>query len=372
MLGGAIMQWLTALLAFATTMLMFAIIVSTLVEMIHRIWKLRASGLQLMLKNLYSRVILPKLPAPKPGEPALLTPEEFAALIMENRAVAEKGKPSDGLVSRFLRWFVDWAVVTDIPVEVFTQKLASSRLVGAANVLTDEVVKDISQKYEAFGKEASMYFESRARLFSVVVAFAVAWMFYVHPYKLAVSYLKSPEIAEAVADKASQYTALEAKLDAAAKQQAGAGSADDLKAAISALDKELDDSKAKMEELKTLGAAVGWPDNSGLEKCAVVIGTTDCAFTAFDTRWTRPSIVSILWLLLGGLLVGLGAPFWAQAVSSLTASRDVSRRIADIVTPGSAGGGAAPQGVVAPAPTESTPVASFKVSRAAGKKNVKK
>ena len=51
------MQWLTALLAFAVTMLMFAIIVSTLVEMVHRIFHLRALGMRLMLENLYNRVI---------------------------------------------------------------------------------------------------------------------------------------------------------------------------------------------------------------------------------------------------------------------------------------------------------------------------
>ncbi|OWK21644.1 hypothetical protein AJ88_18185 [Mesorhizobium amorphae CCBAU 01583] len=73
------MQWLTALLAFATTMLMFAIVVSTLVEMIHRIFGLRAKGMQLMLGNLYSRVILPKLTKSEGDAKELLTPQQFAA-----------------------------------------------------------------------------------------------------------------------------------------------------------------------------------------------------------------------------------------------------------------------------------------------------
>ena len=45
------MQWLTALLAFAVTMLIFAIIVSTFVEMIHRVMRHRSAGMKLMLEN---------------------------------------------------------------------------------------------------------------------------------------------------------------------------------------------------------------------------------------------------------------------------------------------------------------------------------
>lgn len=367
------MQWLTALLAFATTMLMYAIVVSMLVEMIHRIWRLRAKGMQLMLENLYSRVILPKLAKPAGAGKDLLTSQQFAALIMENRATTEKGSSHSGWVSRFLRWFVDWATVTDIPVEVFTQKLADNRLVGAADTLTDEVVKDISQKYEAFGKEVSMYFESRARLFSVCVAFVVAWMFYVHPYKLAVAYLKSPEVAEAVASKAAdvnaQYAVLIEKLNAAAgKQGNDAATTADFKAAISDLDKKLDDAKEQTRQLQAEGVPLGWADNSKLPSCATILGVADCSEVAFGTRWTLPSIANAFWLLVGGLLVGLGAPFWAQAVSSLTASRDVSRRIAEIVAPGTTTTTKAvvATGLAAPRPSEATPVATFKVSRAAG------
>ena len=81
------MQWLTALLAFATTMLLFAVVVSTMVEMVHRIFRLRRKGLRLMLENLYSRVIEPKLKGAKP------TAEKFADIILENRAVLAAGDP---------------------------------------------------------------------------------------------------------------------------------------------------------------------------------------------------------------------------------------------------------------------------------------
>ena len=235
------MQWLTALLAFATTMFVFAVIVSMLVEMIHRIWDLRSKGMKLMLKNLYSRVIEPKLIGPSGTRPP--TADEFASMMMENRAVMAKGETSRGFFNWFKRCFVDRAVVTDIPVTVFMQKLVHDRVLGtegtAANkVLNDEnVLKDIAQKYEAFGQEVSICFESRARLLSVFVAFVVAFMFYVHPYRLAVTYINNPQVAQGVADKAAdvkaEYAVLVERLNAAAtgREKEGLEGTEDLKKA---------------------------------------------------------------------------------------------------------------------------------------------
>ena len=369
------MQWLTALLAFAVTMLMFAIVVSTLVEMIHRIMNLRAKGLQLMLENLYARVVLPKLSKAGGNDAKLLTSKQFAALIMENRAATREGEPATGIVSGILRRFVDWAVVTNIPVEVFTQKLADNRLVGAADNLTDEVVKDIAQKYEAFGKEVSLYFESRARLLSVIVAFFVAWMFYVHPYKLAATYLKNPEIAEAIASKAADvqadYAVLVERLDksAAANGTQSAATTTELRSAIDELKKSLAEADAQKQTFQDLGAPLGWPEDSSKTACGTAFGVSDCSLTLLGASVPLPSFANAFWLFVGGLLVGLGAPFWAKMVSSLTASRDVSQRIAAIVTPDATAGVAE---AVAPARVkEATPVATFRVSRAATGRNAK-
>ena len=362
------MQWLTALLAFAVTMLMFAIFVSTLVEMVHRIFHLRALGMRLMLENLYNRVIKPKLTAEGGAAPEA---KDFASIIMENRAAMPRDHGDDNILKKFLRWFVDWAVVTDMPVEVFTQKLADNRIVGNAAALTDEVIKDIAQKYEAFCAEVGAYFESRARLLSVLIAFAVAWFFYVHPYKLAVTYFKNPEIAQAVADQAAdvqaEYAVLVEKLNAAAAEPDDGnpeGTAE-LKTAIDDLKKELDDAQKQTDDLRKLGAPVGWAE---LKSCQG-LGSVDCSWEVLGDSVTIPipSYVNAFWLLVGGLLVGLGAPFWAQAVSSLTASRDITRRIAAIVTPERS----ADQAAVAPAGTPTTamptPVAAFKVANEAGR-----
>jgi hypothetical protein len=368
------MQWLTALLAFAVTMLIFAVIVSTFVELIHRTCRFRSQGLRLMLESLYERVIKDRLSgADKP------TAQQFADIIMENRALATQPQ-AKGRIRKFLHWLVDSSVVTDIPVEVFTQKLADNRIVSAADNWTDNIVADIAQKYEAFGNEASAYFQRRARVLSLLTAFVIAWLFYVHPYNLAVTYFKNPEIAQSVADKAAEahadYRALQERLEmiAAGNTMAGEGT-QELKAAIDELKQKIGESNQKAAELANLGVPIGWPSQEGLGACSSLMPNSDCVFAAFGTSWTRPSIGSVFWLLIGGLLVGLGAPFWAQAVSNLTASRDVSGRIAEIVNPGATittgAFGTKSIGLAQGSPT--TSVASFIVAqRAAGQAEINK
>ncbi len=377
------MQWLTALLAFATTMLIFAIVVSTLVEMIHRIWKLRADGLRVMLENLFTQVIKPCL-----ATDSTLTPQGFAKLIMTNRAVnstppkkdaaANSGndpKPNSGPMSKLLHKLIDSPVMTDIPVEVFTQKLADSEVVGKADKITDEVLTDIAQKYEAFGQEMSIYFERRARLFSVCVAIVVAWMFYVHPYKLATTYLKNPEIAQRVADKSGEtlakYAVLQTKLDDVTKKNPALAGVGDLTKAVDDLKKKMEETGEESHKLENLGAPLGWPAQTSMNECnwSLTLVSEICKFDVLGNSLTWPSFGGMFWLVLGGLLIGLGAPFWAKAITSLTSTRDVTNKIAEIVAPKkySFNAGASNLVIARDATENSVALAAFKVSREADK-----
>ncbi len=347
------MQWLTALLAFATTMLIFAVIVSTLVELIHRAFKLRGKGMQLMLENLYTRAIEPHLTNEQKGK---MGAGKFATIIMENRAIALQGdEQQHGRIGTFLHRLIDSSSMTDIPVEVFTQKLADSRIVGKAENFTEEVLQDIAQKYEAFGHEIGTYFGRRARVFSVGVAFVVVWLFYVHPYNLAVTYFKNPAIAQSVADKAADahrdYRTLVEKLQSVTEDESVDGEdATELRAAIEDLRQEVSAAQITNRELAELGVPVGWPGadesiatcfddaeskGSMTSEAVPLSGFCRMSLPVFGMM-TLPSISNVFWLIVGGLLVGLGAPFWAQAVSNLTATRDLTRRITNTVS-GTAG-----------------------------------
>ncbi len=376
------MQWLTALLAFATTMLIFAVFVSSFVELIHRVFKLRRQGMELMLENLYTRVIEPHLTAEQAKK---VSAGRFVTIIMENRAIARQDDEQQRSgIGAFVHRLIDSSSMTDIPVEVFTQKLADSRIVGEAENFTEEVLQDIAQKYEAFGNEVGTYFGRRARKLSVGVAFVVAWLFYVHPYNLAATYFRNPAIAQSVAAKAadtqSDYRALIERLQSVNRDGSVTGEdATELKAAIDELRQEIDAAQITTRELAQLGVPVGWPGaeaiivecfDDNVEEISKSSGTAPLnGFCRLPLpllgTTTLPSMLNVFWLIVGGLLVGLGAPFWAQAVSSLTASRDLTKRITKTVSTANEGGNVSSRarGFAQPASDAPIHVKTFNISR---------
>ncbi len=62
----------------------------------------------------------------------------------------------------------------------------------------DTVLVDAVQKYEAFGKEASVYFERRVRLLSVIVAIFVAFALHVDAVDIFKTFLRDPAAREAM------------------------------------------------------------------------------------------------------------------------------------------------------------------------------
>lgn len=402
------MQWITATLAFAVTMLIFAMVTSALVESVHRLLALRTAGLKLLLGNVFDHAIRQHLakvemPALKAQlDPALdanwaAARNAFVELMTLNRATqpivttARTGwmQRITHLVDRFTERFFG---ITEVPVEVFTQKLADPRFLWKGGRPADNVITDMAQKYEAFGREATTYFESRARLLSVIVAIPVAWLFFVHPYKLAVVYTKNPEVARAVADQATKisadYEALQQRVADGAKAadakatdaKASEAQAKEVKAAVERLSNNLKDAAKQSKELAAAGVPLGWPTASDEDLADCNPGPTAdgaktvfggaCRTTWWGITWIRPTLSGALWLTIGGLLIGLGAPFWARAVSALTSARSGSwQRFAEIVgtpaggtTRAGAGAGAGAGTSVVAAGADSAPATPTRVS----------
>lgn len=388
------MDWITAALAFATTMLFFALVVSSLVEMIHRFVGLRQRGLQLMLENFYDQVVSGYVKRADPD--STLTAEEFAEAIMANRAVesvdhAGGATRSDvNLSGRMIRW-LSARTMTNVPVELFAQKLAAKVSFAEENLTT--VVQDISQKYVAFGEEASEYFRRRARLFSVIVAFPVAFLFYVQPYDLAQAFLRDPTLARRIADanvdllkklepppvnsqaSASSATATGDSGANTAPSASGEASGD---AEVKRLRAELAALREGFRQWDQMSIPVGWPDLRGVPTCRElpanervgILWSTNCSYAwplAGDVL--IPSPAQLFWLCIGALLVGLGAPFWAQAIGALTVSRGAVEKIGAIVeaddTRAARAAAPAAAGTAAAVAARSTPVRSFAVARTA-------
>lgn len=357
------MQWITAIIAFAVTMFMLSVIVSVMVETVHRLRRTRHKGLKQLIEKLYVHSIATRL---RPAGGATLSPESFAVLILENRATGEveDGDTVQATETGRLN------SIDSIPVEVFTQKLADLKLVLKDDRLKmEDVVADIAAKYVTFGQEMSVSFERKSRTIAVVCAMVLAVVAYVHPLNLARVYLKNPELAEQVARKSedieAQLKALDGTIDGL-KANVTEDPAT-LEAAANEIVDAADDIKARIEALKAEGVPLGWPDGAGACNGESLF-VQDCVAEIGSLHVPVPSAMNLVWLLFGGLLVGLGAPFWQQIIGSLVAANGLTQKLASIVNGaeparGAVAAVAAVPAAAAPAPTA---VQTFKVATEAG------
>ncbi len=425
------MQLIEAALAFAITMLALSLVVSSFVEIIHRIFSMREAGLKYVLGQMFDQVLAKYLApafaravAADPTMAAAARNDRVAQLLAAartafvermsaNRApmgVTPKATPTDSAVqvaANRPRAFGLWSgrdLAAMTPAE-FMERLGSidvGQAVAAANAAAttaaqaagataanavDVVLKDVAQKFEAFGKEASVYFEGRARLLSVVVAIVLAFAAHVDAVDLFRTYLRDPNARAKVIEQSEAVTA---------RYKAAKEAADAVKTIVPYTNDVKPEVKEQLEKIKQdwteaigkadatvkqyadLGVPIGWNE----ERIARAKMTRPLLWTCKDPNKTEGEGIESLWkdcgknqwqkeiwfqiptapgvvfyLFLGGLLIGLGAPFWYNAVTGLTNIRNAARGTAS----------ADPQTQAAAAGTTQpvTPVDVFKVSVAA-------
>jgi hypothetical protein len=445
------MQLIEAALAFAITMLALSLVVSSFVEIIHRIFSMREAGLKYVLGQMFDQVlrkylddaeILKLVNRSRPANQRLtnLTAEAlktfrdgFAERMSANRApmgVTPRATPAAPPASlpetestiwlkwlKFRAWLLDgpylskiepalstvesllskaWSLLRKIgpllpgvrlwngrdlaamtPAE-FMERLGSMEYVGQAiaevNTEANEkaqqaaqkagaaaadavnvALKDVAQKFEAFGKEASGYFEGRARLLSVAVAIVLAYLAHVDAVDLFRTYLRDPNARAKVIEQAgavtAQYKAAKDAAEAVKKIVPDANAAPpEVKAQVEKIRQEWTEAIGKVDETvkqyADLGVPLGWnPERLARADMFAWVWTCkdpnksngeglgslwkDCA----KNQWQKeaqlfrvPGVLSVwFYLFLGGLLVGLGAPFWYSAVTGLTNLRNSAR-----------------------------------------------
>jgi hypothetical protein len=446
------MQLIEAALAFAITMLALSLVVSSFVEIIHRIFSMREAGLKYVLGQMFDQVLA------KYVEPAIKRTVETDATIVAaarnekirelltsartgfvermsaNRApmgVTPKATPTDPaeqVASNPKRAFGLWSGrdlasltpgefmerlgsmdVGQAIVEVSAAARGAVQNAGAAAAdAVDVALKDVAQKFEAFGKEASVYFEGRARLLSVVVAIALAFAAHVDAVDLFRTYLRDPNarakvIEQSAAVTAQHKAAVEAMKALQEIDPTEALTTEEVKKQIDALRNDWKEAVAKanstVKQYADLGVPLGWNDDrikvakmlplvwactklsdgdterfgtwwqtcrsdeeDSMTKQQVVELQQSGAklnYTKHRNIWLQAPTVASVWfyLFLGGLLVGLGAPFWYDAVTGLTNIRNAARG-----TSADAQTRAAVVTAAAATTQPATPVDAFKVS----------
>ena len=412
------MHILEAALAFAITMLVLSLICSSFVEIIHRIFSMREAGLKYVLEQMFDQVLakyvtkfgIEKSGSQFVGKSIETLRDSFVTRMSANRApmgVTPNPTPTANKNPLTADTKPAWEIslwsgrdLTSLSPAEFMERLgtidigetikeANKTLGTAAADAADAVLKDIAQKFEAFGKEASAYFEGRARLLSVIVAIVLAFAIRVDAIELFNTYLRDPNARNKVIEQTQAVTAqYKAATDAALAAKAAGASDADVKAQIDAIQKDLkaaiDNASSTAKQYADLGLPIGWTkENASLNPWAPACWRTDGTIRLVkgacredETHgevggWNALKLA--LSLLLGGILVGLGGPFWYNAVSGLSNIRNIARELTGGSTKGDvkAPAGVAPDAGTPPAEENpdkaqpTTPVGTFKVAQRA-------
>jgi len=428
------MQLIEAALAFAITMLALSLVVSSFVEIIHRIFSMREAGLKYVLGQMFDQVlakyVTPVITRAVEADTtiaAVARSDRIRELVADSRmafvermsanrapmGVTPKATPTDPaaqVAANPKRVFGLWSgrdLAAMTPAE-FMERLGSidvgqaiadadraatnaAQQAGAtAADAVNVVLKDVTQKFEAFGKEASVYFEGRARLLSVVVAMALAFLAHVDAVDLFRTYLRDPNARAKVIEQSEAVTAQHRAAAEAAKALKAMDpdatlTSDEVKKQIEGLKSDWKEAIAKanltVKQYADLGVPIGWNDER-IERAKMYELVWTCkdpnkkegeGFASIwkncgKNQWRReiwgqvPTSPGVwFYLFLGGLLVGLGAPFWYNAVTGLTNIRNAARGTPSADAQTRAAVAAAGAGTTQPV----TPVDAFRVSIAA-------
>jgi hypothetical protein len=229
------MPLLDSALAFAITMLALSLTCSAIVELIHRIFKMRQAGFKYMLDQMFDQVLS------KYVEPALKA-KVAAGTVLKNGTVEKEleavktafvdrmranrapmgvkpnatpvdaaTKVADNKSVRLGLW--GGRELTELSPVDFMERLGTMDIgttiadgVAETSVSFDAALKDIAQKFEALGKDAADYFDGRARLLSVFVAVVFAFVVHADAVDLYTTYLQNPNATAAVIAKSEAIT----------------------------------------------------------------------------------------------------------------------------------------------------------------------
>ena len=316
------MQALDAALAFAITMLILAMVVTTLVETLHRLFGLREKGLAILLGNFYDRILFSRSGGVlRAGDDRrafieMMTinrgPVGKAPMMALQRSLNVDAQSED---RKFLNWIWGGRRLGSLSLTAFMERLGGSdygaQLVTQASRAGDKgiewVLKDVAQKFDAFGVEASEYFESRARLLSVIVGFVLAFAINVNAIALFETFMKRPDVTQAIIARGESVTKSYENLQKQAAAVATSAQTATSEEARASMQKAADEAAAAVESLQSVGVPIGWNAQSLAE-------------------FRRSTATALLGLFLGGLLIGLGGPFWYKAVQTLTGVRAFSKK----------------------------------------------
>ncbi|CAA7620287.1 hypothetical protein [Magnetospirillum sp. UT-4] len=321
------MGLLEGLLAFALTILVFANVVSAAVEFVQRVGKARARGFHRMMLAYWGRDLPEVLKANGAGPAVLdgLKTQSKADFIGEmvrhpvaglDNAVLCRGDTCD--LSK---------MVEKLDSTEFRDRLSTTQIGGliAADPAAPKLMDALVKRFEVMGRAASEQFARNARTLSIPIGIALALAINLDSIHLLSRYLTEEPLRQTIIAKfpAAPAVAVPAPGDPAVDADA-----------FKAMTEYAQLLRKEMDGMRTQGFPVGWDQ---YPNCSAKDGTDSRCVKAglrgMDGVLTvagHDHAVFAKWavgVLISGLLVGLGAPFWFEVVQRLMQARSGLRAV---------------------------------------------
>ncbi|MDD5295806.1 MAG: hypothetical protein PHU46_02735 [Rhodocyclaceae bacterium] len=324
------MNLLQGSIAFALALAGLATLCTALIEILHRLFGLRSDGLKKMLEAYFDDVVKPRLS----GDVGKLRADMMTKLT--GNALLEKIHPlpagGHGLWGHVLGLYRNRLLRANaVTTEQFLQRLPDTALFQ--HLKTDTLdqanaqLKQLADKYDQYGAAATDYFKRRAQMLSLIMGIALALFGNIHAVRIFDTFVQNPEVAQRMATQAD---AIKAQID----RQAPAAA--DAKAQLDQTKADLAKVSTSLSEYQAMGLPIGWnyyPNCLGTGKGDPRCKALNLKDKAGEAPGTPCSVMStlgqdpggaLMWLfavLLTGVLIGLGGPFWFDLAMRLSQVR---------------------------------------------------
>ena len=307
------MAFLDSFLAFALTLAVLATVVTLLLETAIRFLGLKRQGQVKVIGRLLDETAKDFLP-------------DGAARWAAAKAILENPFADNGMAAAQAQQEYSGAkaqgIYADVSLEHVLRRLTESSAAASLVAQTKDDLKAelhrIARKYDEYSSALSANFKRQAQLWSILTGIAVALVVNVDGLRILESYLVDPALRQSIIEKVQ----IPADNAAEATNQDSSGENSSNGAGVAA---QIDQIKAQLAKVNDLALPIGpayfphcylsWDkerrDDSGDPLCRDA-----------DAATLLPAFA--LWLvkvLVTGLLIGLGAPFWYDVARRLAAVR---------------------------------------------------
>jgi hypothetical protein len=355
------MYLLDATIAFALSIAGFATVVTVIVEIIHKIFGLRARGLRVMLSQHFDDIIKPALDKTlkqaKKSAGSVATDIETLRddLIdkmmgsplrrqqLEQVRSAASGRKLSHLPQRILNAMFEY---NEVSADDYLQRLPDTKAfeqlkqLGAKEL--SQFVESFDRRYGEYEKAISNFFKRRAQLLSIIVGVFLAVGANIHGLRLFERYIDNPELtARIIAQTDEIGSAIKTTRESIATQP------DTDQEDLQTIESELQRANDLMGKLASTGLPFGWGFYPGCpisrSEEEVIQYDHDCDGVTVPQKEKTTKVDSIperivntvkldplgflQWLfvvIVTGMMIGLGGPFWFDVARRLAGIRQIS------------------------------------------------